>query len=51
MKKIKVASLLLVVVLLTGCPTEQPMGTEGPKSPAVEKNISGGSRRCSSRRP
>ena len=37
MKKIKVASLLLVVVLLTGCPTEQPMGTEGPKSPAVEK--------------
>lgn len=37
MKKIKVASLLLVVVLLMGCTTEQPMGTEGPKSPVVEK--------------
>ncbi len=37
MKKIKVASLLLVVVLLMGCTPEQPMATEGPESPAAEK--------------
>ncbi|MGI6427046.1 MAG: hypothetical protein ACOX0L_05585 [Natronincolaceae bacterium] len=37
MKKIKVTSLLLVVVLLMGCTPEQPMATEGPESPAAEK--------------
>lgn len=38
MKKIKTISLLLALLLLIGCtPTDQPIATEKPESPVVEK--------------
>lgn len=38
MRKFKITSLLLAIVLIIGCtPTDQPITTEGSESPAVEK--------------